>query len=136
MNTGTGRSRAHRTGPVAVLCLILGGCATGTPNGPTAMPNRLADASQICRDTMGLNPANAPHDLCVQSLLQNLTALDQPSLPVGEQTAKIELPGAVPESDTQKSCARFGFAPGSKSFETCAGNLGASLFEATDVAAR
>ena len=123
MNTVTGRRGA------LLAVLYLAGCASGAPD--RQMADRHADAGAICSDTMGLKAANVPYDLCVQSLLQNLTALKQPSLSA-EPIAMVELP----ESGTQKSCARFGLAPGSSAFETCADNLDASLFEAADAGAR
>jgi hypothetical protein len=131
MNKVTLRLGIHRIASLALLCFSLGGCAAAVACEPVATPNRIADAGAICRDTMGLSPSNVPFDSCVQSLLQNLTALKQPSLPE-EPIAMV----ALPESDTQKSCVLFGLAPGSKALDVCAGNLDASLFEAADAAAR
>ena len=125
MTTETGRRAALSCAMLAALSLA--GCATGTPDRQMATADRLADAGAICRDTMGLSAANAPYDLCVRSLLQNAVAQDH---------AILEMPDAMPESDTQKSCARFGLALGSDAFQSCAGNLEASLFEATDATAR
>jgi hypothetical protein len=125
MNTQTGRRRALPFALLAVLCLA--GCAAGTPDRQAASADRLADAGAICRNTMGLNAANAPYDLCVGSLTQNSVAPDH---------AVFAVSAATPESAAQKSCVRFGLAPDSKAIENCAVNLDASLFEAADVAAR
>jgi hypothetical protein len=134
MNTVTFRLGIHRIASLALFCFSLSAC-TAMACGEHTTTARIADAGAICRDTMGLSPSNVPYDSCVQSLLQNSDVPDQPGVPAG-QIATLDLPGALAETDTQKSCARWGLKPGSSAFETCTGNLSASLFEAADAGAR
>ena len=132
MNTVTFRLGIHRIASLALFSFSLSGCAAAAPSIP---PERIADAGSICRDTMGLTPPNVPYDSCVQSLLQNRDVLDQASVPA-VRIAALELPRTSTETDTRKSCGRWGLKPGSNALETCADNLNASLFEAADAAAR
>ena len=105
--------------PLATLCLALAGCAASAAPSPNAAPDRIAAASLICRDTIGLNPANAPHEQCVDSLLQNASAPD------GVSPAP-----ASPGTGTKAGCAQFGLRPGSDAFGRCVVDLDAALFEA------
>jgi hypothetical protein len=107
--------------PLTILCLALAGCASSAAAGPDAAPDRLAAARSICRDTMGLDPANAPHGQCVDSLLQN-SSDDRIANPVG--------PGVLPAGGPQAACAQFGLRPDSDAFASCAANLDATIFEA------
>jgi hypothetical protein len=122
MDIETGIRALPRILPLTILCLGLSGCAAHVSAGPAVTPDYVATASRICRDTMGLSPANAPHGECVASLLQNVSALD--GLP-----APIE--GALPAGRTQASCAQFGLRPDSDAFAQCAADLDATMFETT-----
>jgi hypothetical protein len=122
MSIGT-RHRAHlRIAPFIILCLASTGCAASAP---AATPDRLAAASRICRDTMGLNPANVPHEQCVDSLLQNASAVDWLSPSANGPLAN------PPAGGTQAACAQFGLRPDSAAFATCTSNLDETIFEAT-----
>jgi hypothetical protein len=46
----------------------------------SSTPERSAEVAQICRDTMGLNPANFDFEMCQQSLLQTIARLDHAAL--------------------------------------------------------
>jgi hypothetical protein len=94
------------------------------------MPDRLAAASHICRDTMGLNPANAPHEQCMDSLLQNVSALDRLSPSPNGPLTDLNGSGKLPGGPTQAACAQFGLRPDSDAFATCVSNLDATIFEA------
>jgi hypothetical protein len=104
--------------PLTILCLGLAGCATNAANSPNITPDRLA-ASRICRDTIGLDPANAPHEQCVDSLLQNASALD-----------RLSPAPASPGGGTKAGCAQFGLRAGSDAFTRCVTDLDATIFEA------
>jgi hypothetical protein len=104
--------------PLAILGLGLAGCAANPAGGANMTPDRLA-ASRICRDTVGLDPANAPHEQCVDSLLQNASALDGLSpAPAG------------PGDGTKAACAQFGLRTDSDAFTRCVTDLDATIFEA------
>jgi hypothetical protein len=105
--------------PLTILCLELAGCAISPTGGPNIAPDRLA-ASRICRDTIGLNPANAPHEQCVDSLLQNASALD-----------RLSPAPASPGGGTKAGCAQFGLRPDSDAFANCVADLDAAIFEAS-----
>ena len=122
MNIDIRRRTLPRILPLTILCLVLAGCAANAVAHPNMAPDRLAVARSICRDKMGLNPANAPHEQCVDSLLQN-SADDQIANPLGS--------GAPPAGGTQAACAQFGLRPDSDAFANCAANLDATIFEAT-----
>jgi hypothetical protein len=121
MNIDIRRRPLSRILPLTILCLALAGCANAAAR-PDVAPDRLAAARSICRDTMGLNPANAPHEQCVDSLLQN-SADDQIVNPMPM--------GTPPVGGPQAACAQFGLRPDSDAFANCAANLDATIFEAT-----
>jgi hypothetical protein len=106
--------------PLATLCLALAGCAANPTGSSNSAPDRIAAASLICRDTVGLNPANAPHEQCMDSLLQNTSAPD--GLPPS---------AASPARGTKAGCAQFGLRPDSDAFARCVADLDATVFEAT-----
>ena len=108
--------------PLTLFCLGLSGCATGAFASPATSPDRVAAASTICRDTMGLSPANAPYAGCVTSLAQNVPELAGPVL------VSPRVPGLT---DAQASCALFGLRRESDAFAQCAADLDATLFEMT-----
>lgn len=108
--------------PFTILCLGLSGCAAGASASPDVAPDRVAAASRICRDTMGLNPANAPYAGCVTSLAQNVPELPNP---IRVSTRAQGFTGA------QASCAQFGLNPDSDALAQCAADLDATLFEMT-----
>ena len=128
MSIGTAHRIRLRIAPFIILCLASTGCAVSTP---TAMSDRLAAARHICRDTMGLDPANAPHEQCVASLLQNVVALDGLSPSANDPLANLRESGTLPAGSMQAACAQFGLRPDSKAFGTCVSNLDATIFEAT-----
>jgi hypothetical protein len=119
MDTHTQRRLLTGILPLSILCLALAGCAANPGGGPNMTPDRLA-ASSICRDTIGLDPANAPHAQCVDSLLQNASARD------GLSPAP-----ASPGGGAKTACTQFGLRPDSDAFASCAANLDATIFEAT-----
>jgi hypothetical protein len=128
MSIGTKNSARLRIAPFIVLCLASTGCAASAP---AVTPNRLAAASRICRDTMGLNPANAQHEQCVDSLLQNVSSLDELSPVSDDPLTNPKGSGAPPAGATQAACAQFGLRPDSDGFVTCVSNLDATIFEAS-----
>jgi hypothetical protein len=119
MDTHTQRRLFRGILPLTILCLGLAGCAANAASGSSMTPDRLA-ASQICRDTIGLDPANAPHAQCVDSLLRNVSAIDRLS------PAPASLGGG-----TKAGCAQFGLRPDSDGFARCVIDLDAAIFEAT-----
>jgi hypothetical protein len=119
MDIKTSSHTLSRILPVMTLCLALAGCAANSAPGPIAAPDRLAAASRICRDTMGLNPANAPHEECVDSLVQNTSAPDG-----------LFAAAAPPAGGTKASCAEFGLRPDSDAFARCVTDLDTTMFEA------
>ena len=119
MNIGTAHHIGLRIAPFIILCLASTGC---TASAPSVTSDRLAAASLICRDTMGLNPANAPHEQCVDSLLRNSA---------DAQIANPMVSGASPVGGAQAACAQLGLRPDSDAFASCAANLDATIFEAT-----
>lgn len=123
------RRRIHLSS-LMIPCLVLWGCVSNAQSGQTAARDRLADASHICRDTMALNLANVPYDMCVRSLIQNLPTADQSGLLADARTAKPGASESATLSLEEKSCAQFGVMPGAAEFATCASNLRASLNEA------
>jgi hypothetical protein len=128
MSIGTRHRARLRIAPFIILCLASTGCAASAP---AARPDRLAGASRICRGTMGLNPANAPHQQCVDSLLQNVSALDWLSPLANDRLTNPKGSNAPPAGDTQAACAQFGLRPDSEAFATCVSNLDETIFEAT-----
>jgi hypothetical protein len=128
MNIGTAHRIRLRIAPFVILCVASTGCAVSAP---VATPDRLANASRICRDTMGFDPANAPHEQCVDSLLQNTSAPDGLSpLALGPLANPMQS-DVAPAGRTQAACAQFGLRPDSDAFASCAANLDATIFEAT-----
>ena len=119
MDIHTQRRLLVRILPLSILCLDLAGCAANSNGGLNMTPDRLA-ASSICRDTIGLDPANAPHAQCVDSLLQNASVLD------GLSPAP-----AFPGGGTKAACTQFGLRPDSDAFASCVADLDATIFEAT-----
>lgn len=119
MDTHTHRRLYLRILPLAIVGLGLAGCAANPSSNANMTPDRLA-ASRICRDTVGLDPANAPHAQCVDSLLQNASALD------GLSPAP-----AAPGGGTKAACTQFGLRPDSDAFASCVADLDATIFEAT-----
>ena len=117
MDAGLGARRRLRISLLMIPCLAIGGGALHAQNGQIAAPDRLADASHICRATMGLNPANAPYDVCIRSLIQN------------EPSGKADAPPIAQLTPVELSCAQFGVKPGTAEFGTCASNLGATMDE-------
>jgi len=104
--------------PLTILCLGLGGCAANPTGGANMTPDRLA-ASRICRDTVGLDPANAPHAQCVDSLLQNASVLD-----------RLSPAPATPGDGTKAACTQFGLRADSDAFTRCVTDLDSTIFEA------
>ena len=125
MDTDTGPRPLSGIMPLTILCLALAGCAANPAGRQNMAPDRFAAASSICRDTMGLNPANAPHEQCVDSLLQNTSAPDGLSPSADGPLANLSAEG------TQAACAQFGLRPDSDAFAACVANLDATIFEAT-----
>jgi hypothetical protein len=122
MSIGTTHHIGLRIAPFIILCLASTGCAASAPS---VTSDRLAAASLICRDTMGLNPANAPHEQCVDTLLQNTSAPDGLSPSANGPLANLLVEG------TQAACAQFGLRPDSNAFAACVANLDATIFEAS-----
>jgi hypothetical protein len=131
MDSGMRNKVIFRISPLMAGLLFSGCAATASPARDIA-PDRLSDAANICRDTLGLDPANAPHDECVRSLLQNVSASNDPMASHGEDAGSGEMPGDPLLAGLRSGCTQFGVAPGSSGFETCVANLGASLFEANN----
>ena len=122
MNIATAARALPRIVPLTLLCLGLSGCAETPPYAANTTPERYATASRICSDTMGLNPANAPHAECITSLLGNRMTFDNPFPP---------LDGTPAPSEARVSCAQFGLLPDSEAQAQCAADLDATLFELT-----
>jgi hypothetical protein len=89
--------------PMLASSLILAACAINPADAQSSTPARVAQVHQTCAHTMGLNPANADYDMCVTSLLQTLSGMDQASLV---------------ERDRQ-ACRQRGLQPGSRDFAVC-----------------
>jgi hypothetical protein len=69
----------------------------------SSTPERSAEVAQICRDTMGLNPANSDYEMCRLSLLQTIASLDKTALRERDRAA----------------CAQRGLALNTRAFATC-----------------
>jgi hypothetical protein len=95
--------RFLRPFPMMVPGLMLAACAINPADAQSSTPARMVEVHHACAQTMGLNPANADYDMCVASLLQTLSGMDQASLV---------------ERDRQV-CARRGLQPGSRDFAVC-----------------
>ena len=95
--------RALRALPVAGVGLALAACATNPADARSSTPERSAEVAQICRDTMGLNPANYDFEMCRLGLLQTVASLNQADLIARDRQA----------------CAARGLAPNTPAFATC-----------------
>jgi hypothetical protein len=89
--------------PMIVPGLLLAACAVNPADAQSATPERQAEAHHACAKTMGLNPANADYDMCVTSLLQTMSGMDQASLVQRDRQA----------------CMQRGLQPGSRDFAVC-----------------
>ena len=131
MDIDTSRRPLSRIMPLTILCLTLAGCAANAAARPEAAPDRLAAARSICRDTMGLDPANAPHEQCVGSLLENLSATDARASLARGSLANPMRSDVPPAGGAKAACVQFGLRPASDAFASCVANLDETLFEAT-----
>jgi hypothetical protein len=89
--------------PAVASLLILGACSISPADAASSTPERVAEVQQACGHTMGLNAADTDYDMCVRSLLQTLSGMDQ---------AKLV------QRDRQV-CMQRGLKPGSGDFAVC-----------------
>jgi hypothetical protein len=92
-----------RAFPVAGCGLALAACATNPADAQSSTPGRTAQVAEICRVTMGLNPANYDYEMCRLSLLQTVASLDRAELIARDRQV----------------CAQRGLAPNTPAFSTC-----------------
>ena len=128
MNIAILSRRRLRISLLMIPCLAIGGGALHAQTAQAAAPDRGAEASRICRDTMGLNPANAPYGMCVNSLAENVPSADRSTF--SAQAANFRSPEGTPLSAAEASCAQFGIKSGTEAFGTCVGNLSTTMNEA------
>jgi uncharacterized lipoprotein YajG len=94
--------------PMLASSLVLAACAINPADAQNATPARTVQARQACATTMGLSPADSDYQMCVQSLLQTIASMDQPTLAARDRTA----------------CAQQGLQPGTRKFGECVGDAG------------
>ena len=78
-------------------------CAPNPADAESSTPARVTQVREICADTMHLNPTEADHEACVDSLLQTLAGMDEARLV---------------QSDRQ-TCMNQGLRPGTREFAIC-----------------
>ena len=94
---------AWRLVPILATAVVAAACAPNPADAQSATPARIAQVRQICADTMHLNPTEADHEACVDSLLQTLAGMDQARLIQADRLA----------------CMNRGLQPGTRDFAVC-----------------
>ena len=89
--------------PISAVALMVAACAPNPADAQSSTPARVAQARQICADTMHLNPTESDHEACVDSLLQTLASLDEARLVQSDRLA----------------CMNRGLQPGTPEFAIC-----------------
>ena len=105
---GPDHTRMTPTAPlrcVAILAtaLAVAACAPNPADAQSSTPARVSQVRQICADTMHLNPTEADHEACVDSLLQTLAGMDEARLVETDRAA----------------CMNQGLQPGTREFAIC-----------------
>jgi len=94
--------------PILASSLVLAACAINPADAQSSTPARTAQVREACATTMGLSPADSDYQMCVQSLLQTMSSMDQPTLAARDRTV----------------CLRQGLQPDTRKFDDCVGNAG------------
>jgi hypothetical protein len=94
--------------PMLASSLLLTACAINPADAQSSTAPRVAQAREACADTMGLSPADTDFQMCVQSLLQTISSMDQPRLAARDRNV----------------CLQQGLQPDTRQFDECVGNAG------------